>query len=222
MHCHGSRDVAIYTEVSLFPATDNHISLLLNICDPLQSTSNTQQYTQEFERMMQLRIFTEDHRGYHRLLQTCHVSPSSASIGDPSVIDLAASWLTKCTTEDPNRKDCLKGSSESQFYPERLLDIRGDNVCLFLKDNMVSQKPYCALSYCWGKEPISPVLTASNSKDFRTSIDPENLPKTIRDAIHVTKQLGIDYLWVDCLCIIQQGDDGKVWEKHAGEMDKIF
>jgi hypothetical protein len=36
-----------------------------------------------------------------------------------------------------------------------------------------------------------------------------NLPKTIRNAIDLVDQLGIQHLWVDCLCIIQDDTDSK-------------
>jgi hypothetical protein len=34
----------------------------------------------------------------------------------------------------------------------------------------------------------------------------DSLPKTIKDAIQVTRGLGIRFLWIDALCIIQEGD----------------
>ncbi len=48
----------------------------------------------------------------------------------------------------------------------------------------------------------------------------EQLPKTIRDAISVTKGLGFKYLWVDRLCIVQ--DDRQDWEDQASQMCDIY
>jgi len=65
-------------------------------------------------------------------------------------------------------------------------------------------------------------LTVSNEIEFCGGISLETIPKTIQDAIEVTKQLGINYIWVDCLCIIQQGDGVRDWRKHSREMNDIY
>ncbi|EIW58184.1 HET-domain-containing protein, partial [Trametes versicolor FP-101664 SS1] len=68
---------------------------------------------------------------------------------------------------------------------------------------------YLALSYVWGE--AQPHSTTERNVDAYTStgIDPSLLPKTIRDAIRVTHALGFQYLWADCLCIIQDSDEDK-------------
>lgn len=60
---------------------------------------------------------------------------------------------------------------------------------------------YTALSYCWGKQ--SYVLTTENRKDLMMELDESRLPQTIMDAIHVTRRLGYQFLWIDALCIVQ-------------------
>ncbi|GAB7345221.1 hypothetical protein MBLNU457_3596t1 [Dothideomycetes sp. NU457] len=46
------------------------------------------------------------------------------------------------------------------------------------------------------------------------------LPKTIQDAVYITRALKIRYLWVDALCIIQ--DNQADWEKEVPTMGKIY
>jgi Heterokaryon incompatibility protein (HET) len=46
------------------------------------------------------------------------------------------------------------------------------------------------------------------------------LPKTIRDAVEVTRELGVPYLWVDSLCILQ--DDESDWIHESNHMGLIF
>ena len=48
----------------------------------------------------------------------------------------------------------------------------------------------------------------------------ESLPDLYRDAVKVTRQLGVNYLWIDSLCIIQDSDDD--WSKEAASMGDIF
>lgn len=39
--------------------------------------------------------------------------------------------------------------------------------------------------------------------DFQREINLEEMPRTLLDAVTVTRDLGIRYLWIDALCIIQ-------------------
>lgn len=48
----------------------------------------------------------------------------------------------------------------------------------------------------------------------------EKLPRTIRDAVTVTRSLGIRYLWVDALCIIQ--DSQSDWRAEAPKMMNVY
>lgn len=61
---------------------------------------------------------------------------------------------------------------------------------------------YGALSYCWGAE--QPQQTTSiNFQKHKAGIAVLSLPRTIQDAITISRALGLKYLWVDSLCIIQ-------------------
>jgi hypothetical protein len=64
------------------------------------------------------------------------------------------------------------------------------------------------------------VLTMENLFSMMQSIDFEELPKTFKDAIKVTRSLGLRYLWIDSLCIIQ--DSREDWEKESALMCQIY
>jgi hypothetical protein len=46
------------------------------------------------------------------------------------------------------------------------------------------------------------------------------LPRTFQDAVLVTRRLGVKYLWIDSLCIIQ--DDVEDWQTESGKMADIY
>lgn len=46
------------------------------------------------------------------------------------------------------------------------------------------------------------------------------IPKTVRDAMYLTLSLGVDFLWVDALCIVQ--DDYEVKQDHLRAMPSIY
>lgn len=78
---------------------------------------------------------------------------------------------------------------------------------------------YCALSYCWGVD--QKMKTTKNSLEkFKAEIAFDQLPATIRDAISTTYKLGIRYLFVDSLCIIQDDEDDK--RAQIDQMPNIY
>jgi hypothetical protein len=46
-------------------------------------------------------------------------------------------------------------------------------------------------------------LTTGNYATFLKSIPYEALPKTFQDALLVTRNLGVRYIWIDSPCILQ-------------------
>jgi hypothetical protein len=48
----------------------------------------------------------------------------------------------------------------------------------------------------------------------------KDLPKTFKEAVFVTRQLGIRYLWIDSLCIVQDNEEG--WQKESSKMQSGY
>jgi hypothetical protein len=78
---------------------------------------------------------------------------------------------------------------------------------------------YACLSHCWGSsQPLR--TTLANVDQYQTALPQEKMPQTFQDAIAVTNKLGIQYLWVDSLCIIQ--DSEEEWQREAARMSEIY
>jgi hypothetical protein len=78
-----------------------------------------------------------------------------------------------------------------------------------------------ALSYCWGSTNPA-VTTRHNLKERVKEIQFSGLPRTIHDAITVTRRLGIRFLWVDALCIVQDSINGEGWVHESSRMADIY
>lgn len=65
------------------------------------------------------------------------------------------------------------------------------------------------MSYCWGKREQSYQTTESNLSAGKKLIRIDDLDKSIQDAITCVRELGINYLWVDSLCIMQDNYEDK-------------
>ncbi|KAK4102458.1 hypothetical protein N658DRAFT_552544 [Parathielavia hyrcaniae] len=104
--------------------------------------------------------------------------------------------------------------------PSRVLDVsaRGESgVRLHVSQGEVA--PYTALSHCWGRKPF--LRTLSGSLDAHQSeIAWARLPPTFQEAVAFTRKLGIRYLWIDSLCIVQ--DDQHDWRREAARMASVY
>jgi len=79
---------------------------------------------------------------------------------------------------------------------------------------------YAALSHRWNAGSKVCETTIANYPARLQYIGFDSLTKTFQDAIIVARQLGIQYLWIDSLCIIQ--DDAEDWMEEALNMQFIY
>jgi hypothetical protein len=98
-------------------------------------------------------------------------------------------------------------------------------VSLLACDNQGRQTrvQYAALSYCRGTEPFL-ATTSSNYKAMQQTIVLSQLPRTIQDAVRVTRYMGLRYLWVDSLCILQGIDAAaqQYWRSESCRRRQIY
>jgi len=69
---------------------------------------------------------------------------------------------------------------------------------------------YITLSYRWGSNHEFQLTGSKLRAGFRGYI--QELPTTFKHAIYVARQLSVQYLWIDRLCIIQ--DSQVDWERE--------
>ena len=142
-----------------------------------------------------------------------------------SAYQQAKTWITTCTSSHSACK--LKAQGVPASMPKRVLEIGSDDkqalrIRLHMTEDLLpEQSPYITLSHCWGGS-LDCRLTAENINLFMLSIDISSLPVTFRDAIKITDQLGVKYLWIDALCIIQDGDNGKDWQSESLKMGQYY
>ncbi|KAI9148809.1 heterokaryon incompatibility protein [Paramyrothecium foliicola] len=104
-----------------------------------------------------------------------------------------------------------------------------DTVKLCERHDISKDSEYIALSHCWGQHPMLTLTDPSLSSETESSISVEDLksgiqttglPATFRHAVAVTRNLGISYLWIDALCIIQ--NSVKDWATEALTMHEVY
>ncbi|KXH68820.1 hypothetical protein CSAL01_00088 [Colletotrichum salicis] len=129
---------------------------------------------------------------------------------------LARQWLTDCRN---SHKNCL--SSQEHELPTRVIDVGEILDTEDVRSTLTkgAKGHYVALSHCWGCA-ISPTLTTETQWPFQDSITVTTLPQNFRDAIAITRHLGLRFLWIDCLCI--QQDSKPDWENESKRMGLVY
>ncbi|KAK4107549.1 hypothetical protein N656DRAFT_719846, partial [Canariomyces notabilis] len=146
--------------------------------------------------------------------QSCRSTHTSSQ----QVADLLSWWYNQCLNSHPR---CNR-VSDPATYPPRLLRVDGE-ICKLVDTAMMTRGPYTALSYCWGSDPNHLLLTDTNMSRLLDGIDCADLPQTFQDAMLITKRLGICYIWIDSLCIVQKGESsGRDWLRHLKIMGSIY
>ena len=115
---------------------------------------------------------------------------------------------------------------KESWLPSRLLDVGppdgSEDTRLIESAGVTVYEPYVALSHMWGGPKSLPPLRAviNNQESLKSGIPMWQLPQNFAHAVIVTRQLGLRYIWIDSLCILQ--DSTQDWEKEASMMHKIY
>ncbi|KAK2758321.1 hypothetical protein FQN54_004167 [Arachnomyces sp. PD_36] len=146
--------------------------------------------------------------------------------------ELLSWWLDKCH-EDHRDRHLMPSKSRG---PARLSRSRGTTARMppaparliyvgergqeRLVEGESSDKIYIALSHRWGPKTWLARTTLGNVEERKLRINPDTFPQTFQDAIATTRRLGLQYLWIDSLCIVQDNDDELAME--CSRMELIF
>lgn len=149
----------------------------------------------------------------HLLAREVHLCPDS-----DACLSVASSWLTDCLT---THETCRRAFQEDKPLPTRVIDVgsngKESKVRLVISDGACGS--WAALSYCWGGDSTF-ILKTTRLKDMLNGIPIEAFPATLRDAVMVTRSLGIRYIWIDALCILQ--DSAEDWAAEAARMEYVY
>ncbi|KAK1715946.1 heterokaryon incompatibility protein [Colletotrichum lupini] len=159
----------------------------------------------------------DDHGACHPTIGPAQEVESHSS--SPASLTLASSWLQDCLANHPSCRQPALAST----LPTRVIDVGiNDHAVPCLVESRGASGAYAALSYCWGDPASHPAFktTLLNFAAHQDAMPCADMPPTLRDAVAITRNLGLRYLWIDALCIIQ--GDAQDWAREAGRMCEVY
>ncbi|KAK4465368.1 heterokaryon incompatibility protein-domain-containing protein [Cladorrhinum samala] len=162
---------------------------------------------------------------------------TSSTTNSPETWYKIAKWLETCSSSHA----CCTSNQMSLIppsdWPARILSVGGGGGAAAAGEshpgNVVKVQPYSpeagftgserylTLSHCWG--PAGPPITLlkSNLPELSTvGIPLGSLPLTFRHAVEVARLLGVPYIWIDALCIVQ--DSAEDWTAESLKMHTVY
>ena len=144
-------------------------------------------------------------------------------------------WINQCDNEHSCRK--YRWSNRN---PSWLIKILPDNLVQLVKGSQVGDEMkelvrYVALSYCWGDESSitkedpegwdrvqrAHTRVLAKGQPVAERLHPftrDAYPETLQDAIKVVEDLGVEYIWIDNVCIPELDN----WETEATKMHEVY
>ncbi len=132
-------------------------------------------------------------------------------------------------------RDCCQSHPEcgnfnwSRKNPTRLIHILSDSSIQVVDARYIDFVQYIALSYCWGAESQGAMkrgvdgerrTVKANIGRRQQPFPTTDLRKTIQDVVILAKGIGVQYIWVDSVCIIQDSDVD--WATEASLMARVY
>lgn len=142
--------------------------------------------------------------------------PKLPRVASKAHFDILRHFLRSC---DNNHPKCQPPTMSP--LPTRLIDL-GTNefpTIRICETKSTDSLQYVALSHPWGQGPHF-CTYRDNLDEYKKNISFKKLPAMFQNAVTTTRELGLQYLWIDSICIIQ-GEDGD-FAQEAKRMEDVF
>lgn len=135
---------------------------------------------------------------------------------DSQVLKQIAGWIADCNATH----SCCPSKAT---LPRRLIDVgssKFESLVRLVDLNEGIEGHYTALSYSRERGIRGDLARSTISPGRSSSIDVATLPKVYHDAMSVTRNLGIRYLWIDALCI--PSDDLGEYVRESSKFAAVY
>lgn len=174
------------------------------------------------------------------------LQPNQPAVGKgrklPKMVDgtRMKKWVDQCRTNaNGSHDDCKQrfvwrtgadGHESGGLKVLRLVDVNKNCIAEYRRTKGVKPKDreYAVLSYVIGGAQL-PAYSKEDmqdlTKDQSDTFKLDSLPQVYQDAISVTKTVGLQYLWIDSMCLLdkdQGTEEAKDYHHGLDNMDRIY
>ncbi|KAF2435334.1 HET-domain-containing protein [Tothia fuscella] len=176
-------------------------------------------------RSVRLFTYADGTAGYPGIIGRPRLSNS----GSPEAFKLLRRWISGCREQHAQCFQTFAGVSidthQNPELPKRVIDVGGNgngSQPIKVLGTRGMRAKYTAMTHCWGNAAAkSPIVSVQSNIARRChAIEWDELPRSFQDAVIVTREVGIRFLWIDSLCIVQ--DDHSEWLQESVKMGTIY
>ncbi|KAI8634002.1 HET-domain-containing protein [Xylariaceae sp. FL1651] len=197
------------------PRRNNSLNRLLVLADlaPVESTAQT--FMQLHPCLYPIPAIED----YAKGTEPFTVFPSGRLVEPRVNIQLLRRWYDTCLRNHGTTCDQPSWLTPKRVWPN---DLRLVDVTQYCIVDMPTACQYFTLSYVWGPEQDPLRMTTENLVSLQSpgALSSHNLPQTVQDALWLTREMGVNYLWVDRLCVVQDSDVDKAIQ--LPQMDLVY
>jgi len=141
-------------------------------------------------------------------------------------VKIIKAWLQSCQSHHTKCCQTISGlrsiNAGKAPLPTRCVEVRGGRYRLRETSSKVGS--YIALSHRWTPDTELCCTTTENIAVRRRGNADwwQMMPKTFLNTLDLARRLGVKYVWIDSLCIIQRGDNGDDWRREAVKMADYY
>ncbi|RMZ88043.1 hypothetical protein DV736_g4729, partial [Chaetothyriales sp. CBS 134916] len=142
--------------------------------------------------------------------------------------EMVESWIETCENHHRKCNQTVSGRDIDTELPARCIKISITDADPHVRlistrtEGGPMRDKYITLTHRWNEETNRCKTTTTNHDERNQRIDLAGLPKLFRDAFDIATRLRVYYVWIDSLCIIQEGDDLADWKKEAPKMAQYY
>lgn len=136
-------------------------------------------------------------------------------------------WIQSCRHTHRRCRHTISGrriNPSNPPLPYRCIEIVSDQnqIRLSLKETAGQFGKYVTLSYRWDSTIKSSCTTVRNYQHRIEGRYLDQLPPLYMDLFFLTERLGIQYVWIDSLCIIQDSEGREDWLEESAKMAEYY
>ncbi|KAL2071461.1 hypothetical protein VTL71DRAFT_12696 [Oculimacula yallundae] len=188
------------------------------IFDTRLRVSSWLQPTEKFHHYQDIESFRRAAKSCQICAHTLYVMQSTQELDQEGILDVSCNLESECPEEWINLKISANRKRVAMFK------LIPGYVRLVHRRSQQLAAHYATLSHRWNSETPQMLPSDSDLMCLEEGILIKNMTSVFQEAIAVAYRLGIHYIWIDSLCIIQGAspEAQEDWQNESSKMGEVY